>query len=157
MQLKTVAVCVAEWAGWLTIVDEKVVRSYVVASLAKSTRRGVGTPEWAMTQKTLAEAADAANRAMAAATVAKRRDALARLEKALAEVASLLEATSKLKQDEGQLVRLNPPNWHSIKQTVHHNNSECNTGNNIERENRRSGTGGKPLCAECAALSRQGW
>ena len=42
--------------------------------------------------------------------------------------------------------------WHSIKQSVHHNNTQCNTGNNIERENRRSGTGGKPLCAECARL-----
>ena len=39
--------------------------------------------------------------------------------------------------------------WHSIKQFVHHNN----TGNNIEHENRRSGTGGKPLCSECARLA----
>ncbi len=43
--------------------------------------------------------------------------------------------------------------WHSIKQFVHHNNTDCNTGNNIERENRRSGTGGKPLCSECARLA----
>lgn len=43
--------------------------------------------------------------------------------------------------------------FHSIKQQVHHNNSNCNTGNNIERENRQSGTGGKPLCQECAGLS----
>jgi hypothetical protein len=42
--------------------------------------------------------------------------------------------------------------WHSIKSSVHHNNTNCNTGNNIERENRRSGTGGKPLCSECAGL-----
>lgn len=42
--------------------------------------------------------------------------------------------------------------WHSIKQTVHHDNTDCNTGNNIEVENRRSGTGGKPLCAECRRL-----
>jgi hypothetical protein len=46
--------------------------------------------------------------------------------------------------------------WHSIKQTVHHNNTNCNTGNNIERENLRQGTGGKPLCQECANLNRQG-
>src|SRR3546814_1087456 len=38
--------------------------------------------------------------------------------------------------------------WHSVKQTVHHNNTGCNTGNNIERENLRSGTGGKPLRSE---------
>ena len=42
--------------------------------------------------------------------------------------------------------------WHSIKQNVHHNDTDCNTGNNIEPENLRQGTGGKPLCAECARL-----
>ena len=46
--------------------------------------------------------------------------------------------------------------WHSIKQPVHHNNTECNTGNNIEEENRREGTGGKPLCEECADLNAEG-
>lgn len=38
----------------------------------------------------------------------------------------------------------------------HHNNTNCNTGNNIEKENVRTGTGGKPLCAECAKLNSQG-
>ena len=42
--------------------------------------------------------------------------------------------------------------WHSTKQTVHHVCTNCNTGNNIERENMRSGTGGKPLCQECSRL-----
>lgn len=42
--------------------------------------------------------------------------------------------------------------WHSIKQDVHHKETDCNAGNNIETENRRSGTGGKPLCPECARL-----
>ncbi len=42
--------------------------------------------------------------------------------------------------------------WHSILALVHHNNDDCNTGNNIERENLRVGTGGKPLCQECAGL-----
>lgn len=46
--------------------------------------------------------------------------------------------------------------WHSIKQTVHHNNTNCNTGNNIETENIRQGTGGKPLCQECERLRREG-
>jgi hypothetical protein len=46
--------------------------------------------------------------------------------------------------------------WHSIKQSVHHDNTSCNTGNNIESENRREGTGGKPLCKECADLNKQG-
>jgi hypothetical protein len=39
--------------------------------------------------------------------------------------------------------------WHSIKQTVHHVCTNCNTGNNIEKENYREGTGNKPLCKEC--------
>jgi hypothetical protein len=46
--------------------------------------------------------------------------------------------------------------WHSIKQFVHHNNTNCNTGNNIERENIRAGDGGKPLCKECGDLNSQG-
>jgi len=33
--------------------------------------------------------------------------------------------------------------WHSDESDVFHNNFECNTGNNIERENLCSGTGGK--------------
>jgi hypothetical protein len=46
--------------------------------------------------------------------------------------------------------------WHSYLQPVHHDNTNCNTGNNIEREYLRSGTGNKPLCAECARLKRYG-
>jgi hypothetical protein len=46
--------------------------------------------------------------------------------------------------------------WHSIKQKVHHNNTSCTEGNNIEPENRRNGTGGKPLCDHCADLNRRG-
>lgn len=42
--------------------------------------------------------------------------------------------------------------WHSIKQDVHHNDTKCTEGNNIERENRREGTGGKPLCSHCDRL-----
>ena len=42
--------------------------------------------------------------------------------------------------------------WHSILSNVHHVCTNCNTGNNIERENRRSGTGGKPRCQECQRL-----
>jgi hypothetical protein len=45
--------------------------------------------------------------------------------------------------------------WYSIKTEVHHDNAECRTGNNIEIENRRPGTGGKPLCKECARLDAQ--
>jgi hypothetical protein len=42
--------------------------------------------------------------------------------------------------------------FHSIKQNVHHNNSSCKEGNNIEKENKRVGTGDKPLCKHCADL-----
>jgi hypothetical protein len=43
--------------------------------------------------------------------------------------------------------------WHSVKTEVYHNNAECRTGNNIEAENRKFGSGGKPLCKECARLN----
>ncbi len=46
--------------------------------------------------------------------------------------------------------------WHSKLPNdpkVYHDNTECNTGNNIEKENRTSGTGGRPQCKECAGLS----
>jgi hypothetical protein len=46
--------------------------------------------------------------------------------------------------------------WHSVKEQVHHDNTECNTGNNIEKENLREGTGGKPRCNECENLAKQG-
>jgi hypothetical protein len=42
--------------------------------------------------------------------------------------------------------------WHSTKQNVHHDNTKCTEGNNIERENLRAGTGGKPLCQHCYRL-----
>jgi hypothetical protein len=38
---------------------------------------------------------------------------------------------------------------------VHHNNNKCTEGNNIEPENRRTGTGGYPLCDHCARLNRE--
>ena len=46
--------------------------------------------------------------------------------------------------------------WHSILQQVHHNNTRCTEGNNIERWNLRQGTGGKPLCIHCHRLNTQG-
>ena len=42
--------------------------------------------------------------------------------------------------------------WHSVKAFVYHDDTNCNTGNNIEKENLRSGTGGKPKCEECKRL-----
>lgn len=46
--------------------------------------------------------------------------------------------------------------WHSIKSNVHHNNGNCNTGNNIEKENLRNGTGNHGLCEECKRLNKGG-
>jgi hypothetical protein len=36
--------------------------------------------------------------------------------------------------------------------TVHHNDNKCTEGNNIESYNRKSGTGGLPLCSHCKRL-----
>jgi hypothetical protein len=41
----------------------------------------------------------------------------------------------------------------SIKADVHHDNTSCRPGNNIEPENRRAGTGNKPKCKECIDLA----
>lgn len=47
--------------------------------------------------------------------------------------------------------------WHSKKRgtEVYHNNRKCTTGNNIESENLRSGSGGKRLCSECKRLNKK--
>lgn len=49
--------------------------------------------------------------------------------------------------------------WHSVKpntKNVHHDNTKCTEGNNIERENRREGTAGRPRCEHCQSLNDQG-
>jgi len=46
--------------------------------------------------------------------------------------------------------------WHSVKEDVYHDNSNCNTGNNIEKENLRQGTGSKRRCLECTGLDKTG-
>lgn len=48
--------------------------------------------------------------------------------------------------------------WHSVLDEgkadgVYHDETNCNTGNNIEKENRRPGTGGLHKCAECRRIS----
>jgi hypothetical protein len=47
------------------------------------------------------------------------------------------------------------PAFHSKRpndKNVYHNDDKCTEGNNIEKQNRVSGTGGRPLCAHCARL-----
>ena len=70
-------------------------------------------------------------------------------EKGLTDSASdrLRETTGALK-GEGS--------WHSANSDVYHNNHNCQTGNSIEAENVRQGTGGKPLCEECERLNSAG-
>ena len=46
--------------------------------------------------------------------------------------------------------------WHSVNSQVYHNNPNCQTGNSIEPENVRQGTGDKPLCEECQRLNSAG-
>jgi hypothetical protein len=49
--------------------------------------------------------------------------------------------------------------FHSIKPSdrrVYHDNSKCTEGDNIQPENRRSGTGGRPRCNHCERLNKQG-
>ena len=46
--------------------------------------------------------------------------------------------------------------FHSKLETdrkVYHDNSECTEGDNIQKENRVAGTGGRPKCEHCAKLS----
>jgi hypothetical protein len=46
--------------------------------------------------------------------------------------------------------------FHSKKEGWHHNNSKCGPGSEIPPGNRESGTGGKPLCHDCAKLNSEG-
>ncbi len=46
--------------------------------------------------------------------------------------------------------------WNSILQPVHHDNTKCTEGNNIEKQYLRQGTGGKPLCKHCQRLDVAG-
>jgi hypothetical protein len=51
------------------------------------------------------------------------------------------------------------PPFYSIKKSdrqVYHNNNRCTEGNNIEKENLRQGTDGRPLCDHCERLNREG-
>jgi hypothetical protein len=43
--------------------------------------------------------------------------------------------------------------WHSLRENVHHNHSECVRGRDIEPGSWRRGTGSKPLCRECRQLA----
>ncbi len=44
--------------------------------------------------------------------------------------------------------------WYSkVTMDVYHDETECNTGNNIETENVVKGTGGLPKCSECKGIS----
>jgi hypothetical protein len=49
--------------------------------------------------------------------------------------------------------------FHSVKDSdkkVHHDNSLCTEGNNIEKQYLRQGTDGRPRCLRCNELASQG-
>ena len=48
--------------------------------------------------------------------------------------------------------------WHSKRpgETVHHDNTACTEGNNIETYYFAKGTGGRPLCKHCERLDQAG-
>lgn len=46
--------------------------------------------------------------------------------------------------------------WYAADSDVYHNNANCQTGNSIDPENVRKGTGGKSLCGECERLNSAG-
>jgi hypothetical protein len=52
-------------------------------------------------------------------------------------------------------MKTNP--WHSKKESdrkVYHDNTNCTEGNNVEKENRQSGTGNRPRCEHCTRLDK---
>ena len=61
---------------------------------------------------------------------------------------------NRLRETTGALRGEGP--WHSAEANVYHNNPNCNTGNSIEPENVRQGTGNKQLCKECQRLNSAG-
>jgi hypothetical protein len=52
--------------------------------------------------------------------------------------------------------------WFSVeiapagKAAVHHNNTSCKVGKNIEKNHHRYGTDNRPLCKQCARLDAVG-
>jgi len=44
----------------------------------------------------------------------------------------------------------------SEKIAVHHHNTSCKVGKNVEKNHRRYGTDNRPLCKQCARLDSAG-
>jgi len=42
--------------------------------------------------------------------------------------------------------------WHKAMEPVHHSHLKCHAGQAARGKYHRTGTGGKPLCSECARL-----
>jgi hypothetical protein len=63
-------------------------------------------------------------------------------------------AQNAVRQTTGALKGEGP--WYSANSDVYHNNPNCQTGNSMNPENVRQGTGGKPLCEECQRLNSAG-
>lgn len=67
-----------------------------------------------------------------------------------------LELNLNVIEQEGGKPKVRTYPWHSIKENHHHDNTRCGPGSEIPPHNKLSGTGGKPLCKDCARLDREG-
>lgn len=73
------------------------------------------------------------------------------------EVARLLHAAEGppwAQPGRSDLMKTQP--WYSLLQNVHHDNTHCPEGKQIEKQHRCQGTGGRPLCQGCAKLGGAG-
>ena len=69
---------------------------------------------------------------------------------------SNITITDTTRNAAGRISVMQKSPWHSTKSDVYHVCSNCNTGNNIEKENLKTGTGGKAMCSECRQLINRG-
>jgi len=67
----------------------------------------------------------------------------------------MLDTTKNTVRETTGVLRGEGP-WHSVNSDIYHNNPNCQTGNRIEPENLRQGTGNKQLCEECKRLNSAG-
>lgn len=45
--------------------------------------------------------------------------------------------------------------WHSINESVYHDNTACEEGKNIREQDRREGPGSRRKCARCKQLDEE--
>ena len=67
------------------------------------------------------------------------------------------EKTKKMRKRLNDIHNSEKGPYHSVKpgKWVYHRYEICTVGNNIERENRKSGEGGRKLCKRCKGLEEE--